>query len=243
MATKTALKLADYVLTEAGFSADLGAEKFVDIKCRMSRLRPSMVVLVATIRALKFHGGANSAGWRRRISGRSKADWRTWNATSTTFRPFQAPVRRGDQPLPSDTEAESRFSGRCRAPRGAGRAHEPLGQGGRRGRRAGPPSWRPYRACQPGSGSSTTRKTFGIRSPPWRPRSTAPARWWRTRRCGARSASSRRTGTVATGVHRQDPVLILDGPLAAGRPFRPRALDTEVRLSAGAGSSSPCAGT
>ncbi len=58
MATKTALKLADFVLTEAGFGADLGAEKFVDIKCRMSGLRPSMVVLVATIRALKYHGGA-----------------------------------------------------------------------------------------------------------------------------------------------------------------------------------------
>jgi formate--tetrahydrofolate ligase len=57
MATKTALKLADYVVTEAGFGADLGAEKFVDIKCRMSGLRPSMVVIVATIRALKFHGG------------------------------------------------------------------------------------------------------------------------------------------------------------------------------------------
>lgn len=58
MATKTALKLSDYVLTEAGFGADLGAEKFVDIKCRMSGLRPSLVVLVATIRALKYHGGA-----------------------------------------------------------------------------------------------------------------------------------------------------------------------------------------
>ena len=56
-ATKTALKLADYVVTEAGFGADLGAEKFVDIKCRMSGLKPSAVVLVATIRALKFHGG------------------------------------------------------------------------------------------------------------------------------------------------------------------------------------------
>jgi len=56
-ATKTALKLADYVITEAGFGADLGAEKFIDIKCRMSGLTPSAVVLVATIRALKFHGG------------------------------------------------------------------------------------------------------------------------------------------------------------------------------------------
>lgn len=56
-ATKTALKLADYVVTEAGFGADLGAEKFIDIKCRKSGLVPSAVVLVATVRALKFHGG------------------------------------------------------------------------------------------------------------------------------------------------------------------------------------------
>ena len=58
MATKTALKLADYVVTEAGFGADLGAEKFFDIKCRKAGLRPDAVVLVATCRALKLHGGA-----------------------------------------------------------------------------------------------------------------------------------------------------------------------------------------
>jgi len=58
IATRTALKLADYVVTEAGFGADLGAEKFIDIKCRKSGLRPDVVVLVATVRALKFHGGA-----------------------------------------------------------------------------------------------------------------------------------------------------------------------------------------
>ena len=57
IATKAGLKLADYVVTEAGFGADLGAEKFIDIKCRMAGLNPSAVVLVATIRALKFHGG------------------------------------------------------------------------------------------------------------------------------------------------------------------------------------------
>ncbi|HKO67432.1 MAG TPA: formate--tetrahydrofolate ligase [Burkholderiaceae bacterium] len=59
IATRTALKLSDYVVTEAGFGADLGAEKFVDIKCRKSGLRPDIVVLVATIRALKFHGGVD----------------------------------------------------------------------------------------------------------------------------------------------------------------------------------------
>ncbi|MEF9922876.1 MAG: formate--tetrahydrofolate ligase, partial [Anaerovoracaceae bacterium] len=61
MATKMALKLADYVVTEAGFAADLGAEKFVDIKCRKAGLTPSAVVIVATVRALKYHGGVLKA--------------------------------------------------------------------------------------------------------------------------------------------------------------------------------------
>jgi formate--tetrahydrofolate ligase len=61
MATRTALKLADYVVTEAGFGADLGAEKFIDIKCRKAGLKPRAVVLVATIRALKYHGGVDKA--------------------------------------------------------------------------------------------------------------------------------------------------------------------------------------
>jgi formate--tetrahydrofolate ligase len=57
MATRVALKLVDYVVTEAGFGADLGAEKFFDIKCRKAGLKPDMAVVVATVRALKFHGG------------------------------------------------------------------------------------------------------------------------------------------------------------------------------------------
>jgi formate--tetrahydrofolate ligase len=59
VATKAALKLADYVVTEAGFGADLGAEKFFDIKCRKANLAPDVVVIVATVRALKYHGGAD----------------------------------------------------------------------------------------------------------------------------------------------------------------------------------------
>src|ERR687895_1252020 len=59
LATQSALKLADYVVTEAGFGADLGAEKFLDIKCRKSGLRPNAAVIVATIRALKYHGGVD----------------------------------------------------------------------------------------------------------------------------------------------------------------------------------------
>ena len=59
LATKMALKLSDYTITEAGFAADLGAEKFLDIKCRLAGLKPNCIVLVATIRALKHHGGAS----------------------------------------------------------------------------------------------------------------------------------------------------------------------------------------
>ena len=61
MATRTALKMGDYVVTEAGFAADLGAEKFIDIKCRKAGLKPSAVVVVATVRALKYHGGVAKA--------------------------------------------------------------------------------------------------------------------------------------------------------------------------------------
>ena len=61
MATRLSLALADYVVTEAGFGADLGAEKFLDIKCRAAGIAPSACVLVATVRALKSHGGVAKA--------------------------------------------------------------------------------------------------------------------------------------------------------------------------------------
>ena len=61
IATRLAMKLGDYVVTEAGFGADLGAEKFLDIKCRMNDIHPSVCVVVATVRALKHHGGCPKA--------------------------------------------------------------------------------------------------------------------------------------------------------------------------------------
>lgn len=64
MATKAALKLAEYTVTEAGFGADLGAEKFVDIKCQLTGLKPQAVCLVATVKALKHHGGSNADGYK-----------------------------------------------------------------------------------------------------------------------------------------------------------------------------------
>ena len=107
MATKTALKLADYVLTEAGFGADLGAEKFVDIKCRMSGLRPSMVVLVATIRALKFHGGAELGELEKEDPGALEGGLANLERHINNVRNhFGLPCVVAINRFPSDTEAE-----------------------------------------------------------------------------------------------------------------------------------------
>ena len=99
IATKAALKLGDYVVTEAGFGADLGAEKFFDIKCRKADLTPSCVVLVATIRALKMHGGVAKDDLKKENLGRAGEGLRQSRAP----RREPAEIRRGgggvDQPL------------------------------------------------------------------------------------------------------------------------------------------------
>jgi len=84
IATKYALKLADVVVTEAGFGADLGAEKFFDIVCRSNGLRPNCAVLVCSIKALKMHGGCPWRPSDARTSRRSVPASLTWTSTSIT---------------------------------------------------------------------------------------------------------------------------------------------------------------
>jgi formate--tetrahydrofolate ligase len=107
IATKTALKLADYVVTEAGFGADLGAEKFVDIKCRKSGLRPSGAVLVGTARALKYSGGAkiedvNSENTEALMKGMANMDRHVKNIRENYGLPVIVALNR----FGSDTERE-----------------------------------------------------------------------------------------------------------------------------------------
>ncbi|HET7608251.1 MAG TPA: formate--tetrahydrofolate ligase [Gammaproteobacteria bacterium] len=107
IATKTALKLADYVVTEAGFGADLGAEKFVDIKCRKSGLRPSAAVLVGTARALKYSGGAkiedvNSEDTEALMKGLANMDRHVKNIRENYGLPVVVALNR----FGSDTERE-----------------------------------------------------------------------------------------------------------------------------------------
>jgi formate--tetrahydrofolate ligase len=107
MATKMALKLADYVVTEAGFGADLGAEKFLDIKCRIGGLRPSAVVIVATVRALKHHGGVAKAELsNENLEALEKGIPNLLKHLENVTVKFGLPAVVAINRFPSDTEAE-----------------------------------------------------------------------------------------------------------------------------------------
>ncbi|MBX9932672.1 MAG: formate--tetrahydrofolate ligase [Methylobacterium sp.] len=106
IATRAGLKLGDYVVTEAGFGADLGAEKFIDIKCRQAGLKPSAVVIVATVRALKMHGGVG----KKDLSGENldalEKGFANLARHVTNVRSFGLPVVVGVNHFFADTEAE-----------------------------------------------------------------------------------------------------------------------------------------
>lgn len=108
-ATKTALKLADYVITEAGFGADLGAEKFFDIKCRMAGLKPDAVVLVATIRALKYNGGVAKANLSNENLDALKAGIVNLEKHIENLQKFGVPVVVTLNSFVTDTKAETDF--------------------------------------------------------------------------------------------------------------------------------------
>jgi formate--tetrahydrofolate ligase len=177
IATKTALKLGDYVVTEAGFGADLGAEKFFDIKCRKAGLDPKAVVLVATIRALKMHGGVP-----------------TWPAISPTLNPSGS--RSSSRSTSSSTTPTPRLRLCARRPAktGSRRSWRRIGRMAVRARKslrkrlsksskaASPTSSRSMKTtCRCGTRSRLSRQRFTA------PRISAP-----TTRCVSRSRNTRR---------------------------------------------------
>jgi formate--tetrahydrofolate ligase len=106
MATKTALKLADYVITEAGFGADLGAEKFFDIKCRKAGLSPAVTVIVATVRALKMHGGVPKEGLKTENVEALKKGLANLGRHIENVKKFGVPIAVAVNHFISDTDAE-----------------------------------------------------------------------------------------------------------------------------------------
>ena len=108
-ATKLALKLSDYVITEAGFGADLGAEKFLDIKCRMGSLNPNAVVIVATVRALKYNGGVAKADLQAENLDALKSGIANLGKHIANMKKYGVPVVVAINAFATDTEAEKQF--------------------------------------------------------------------------------------------------------------------------------------
>ncbi len=107
IATKMGMKLADYMITEAGFGADLGAEKFIDIKCRMAGIKPDAVILVATIRALKYNGGVAKADLQsENLEALEKGIPNLLKHIENMTKVFKLPVVVAINKFPTDTEAE-----------------------------------------------------------------------------------------------------------------------------------------
>ena len=116
MATTTALKLADYVVTEAGFGADLGMEKFLDSKCRKAGLKPDCVVLVATIRALKMHGGVKKEDLKKEDLKALEAGMTNLERHIENVKKFGLPVVVSINRFSADTQAETKLvEEKCRA--------------------------------------------------------------------------------------------------------------------------------
>ena len=110
IATKMAMKLSDYVITEAGFGADLGAEKFLDIKCRKARLKPDVIVLVATIKAIKYHGGVEKGKIQEEnIEGLKKGIDNLYRHIDNLKNKFRLNVIVALNRYTSDTEKEIRW--------------------------------------------------------------------------------------------------------------------------------------
>ena len=113
IATQTALKLSDYVVTEAGFGADLGAEKFLDIKCRKGDLKPSAIVLVATVRALKMHGGVDKKELKGENVEAVKKGLANLEQHIANIKKFNVPVSVAINHFSLDTESELKVVEDC----------------------------------------------------------------------------------------------------------------------------------
>ena len=204
------LKLADYVVTESGFGADMGFEKFIDIVCRPGGLAPSAVVLVATMQALRHHGGDPRAA-SRRSSAASRTSRRTCGSSRRS-----GSERRRRQPLPRRLGARDRRRAppRARARRARGGGQRGLRARRRRARSSSPRPWsrrrpRPADAAYLYSlADPIEREDRGDRdAAPTAPPASSCRRWRAPRRSGSRQPVS-----AAPGLHGED------APLALARP-------------------------
>jgi formate--tetrahydrofolate ligase len=239
LATRTALKLADYVVTEAGFGADLGAEKFIDIKCRKSGLRPAAVVIVATLRALKFHGGCELKDVNNRnLEALDKGIANLERHVANVQNHYGLPCVVSTNQFTSDTPEEfalleKRFAG-MKVPVISARHWADGGKGAEAVAHA------VVKIVERGKEQLSTTCTrmrcrCGTRCAPWRPGSTAPRRSRLTPRCVRRSRGCRPMAMVTSRSASRRPSIRSRPTLRAkGAPSGHSVNVREVRLAAGA---------
>jgi len=194
MATKTALKLADYVVTEAGFGADLGAEKFFDIKCRKAGLNPAATVIVATVRALKMHGGVAKADLKKENVEALKKGLANLGRHIENVKKFGVPIAVAVNYFITDTEAEvDAVKAYCKEKGVQAFKCMHWAEGGK-----GTEELARHVAEIADKGSSATTSACGRRSGPSPARSTGPTTSPPTRACVTSSRPSNRRATASS---------------------------------------------
>ena len=223
VATTTALKLADYVVTEAGFGADLGAEKFLDIKCRKAGLSPDCVVLVATIRALKMHGGVKKEDLKKENLKALEAGMSQPAAPRREHQEVRPAGGGLDQPLLGRHRRRDRAGqGEVQGARRRGADGRSLGDGrrGRGRRRQG--RGQDHRRGQGQAEVPLSRRDAAVREDPHHRQGNLPRRRRHRRQVGEGPAQDLGGDGLrqAAGVHRQDAVFVLDQSRLQGRADR-----------------------
>ena len=219
-ATTTALKLADYVVTEAGFGADLGAEKFLDIKCRKAGLKPDCVVLVATIRALKMHGGVKKEDLKKEDLKALEAGMANLQRHIENIQKFGLPAVVSINRFSADTDAEiALVKDKCKALGVEALMADHWAMGGEGAADVAKAVVKVIDERQGQAEAALSRRHAAVREDPHHRQGNLPRRRCHRRQVGEGSAQGlgRHGLRQAAGLHRQDAVL-------ASRPIRtPRA--------------------
>ena len=222
-ATATALKLTDYVVTEAGFGADLGGEKFIDIKCRKAGLAPDCVVLVATIRALKMHGGVQKADLKKEDLKALEAGMANLAAPRREREEIRHPAGDLDQPLLGRHAGGNRTGQeRLRQARRRGDHGRSLGDGRRGRRRCRPRGGEDLRQRQEQAEAALSRRDAAVREDRDHRQGNLSRQGGHRRQVGQGPAQVLGGDGLrqAADLRRQDPVQLLDQRRFEGRAQR-----------------------
>ena len=223
VATTTALKLADYVVTEAGFGADLGAEKFLDIKCRKAGLEPDCVVIVATIRALKMHGGVKKDDLKKEDLKALEAGMANLQRHVENIKKFGLPAVVSINRFSADTDAEiALVKEKCKALGVEALMADHWAMGGEGAADVAKAVVKIIDEGKAQAQAALSRRHAAVREDPHHRQGNLPRRRRHRRQVGEGPAQDLGGDGLrqAAGLHRQDAVFVLDQPGRQGRADR-----------------------